>query len=361
MSGHPRTRIAVACFLSFLAGGGVMWATRDRLTSLGYSVVEGRGLCFYDLKYADGGLSPLEMEYECPPLPVPMRFLYVAIVLACLGVVLAVLFLVARLVLRPLAAMASSVRQLGPQNLGQRVSYHGPNDEVRELADALNEMLDRVATGFESQRRFAANASHELRTPLAAQRTLVEVAVDTGSQNVPALAAQLLAVNARSERVIEGLLVLAESDRGLRGTEPVRLDELVDTVLNRLAEEAGEHSVTLRRTLAVRTVHGDRVLLERLVTNLVDNAIKYNEPHGVVEVVVAGTPALTVRNTGQRVPAKNMHALFEPFHRLNGERGHRDGAGLGLAIVRSIATAHHGTATAEPGERGGLVVTVHLP
>jgi signal transduction histidine kinase len=361
MFGHPRTRIAVACFLSFLAGGAVIWVTKRSLTGLWYSVVEGRGLCVYDLRYSDGGLSPLDMEFECTPLSVPMRFVCVAIVLVCLGVVLLVLFHVARLVLRPLAALATSVRQLGPQNLGQRISYGGQKDEVGALADALNGMLDRVATGYEGQRRFAANASHELRTPLAVQRTLIEVAVDTGSKNVPTLAAQLLAVNARSERIIAGLLVLAESDRGLPGTEPVRLDELVDTVLDRLAEQAEEHSVTLHRTLAERTVPGDPVLLDRLVTNLVDNAIKYNEPHGVVEVVVADAPALTVHNSGQRVPAKDVPALFEPFRGLTEERGHRGGAGLGLAIVRSIATAHHGTATAEPGDHGGLRVTVHLP
>ncbi|GAB1508018.1 sensor histidine kinase [Actinophytocola sp. KF-1] len=361
MLGHPRTRIVVACFVSFLVGAAVIWVVKHRLTSLWYSVVEGRGMCVYDLRYPDGGLSPLDMEYECAPFPVPVRFLGVAIVLACLGVVLLVLFLVARRVLRPLAAMATSVRRLGPQNLGQRISYGGPNDEVRALADALNEMLDRVATGYEGQRRFAANASHELRTPLAVQRTLVEVAVDTGSQNVDALAAQLLAVNARSERIIEGLLVLAESDRGLPGTAPVRLDELVGAVLDRFAEQAENHLVTLHRTVAERTVAGDPVLLDRLVTNLVDNAIKYNEPHGVVEVVVAGTPALTVHNSGQRVPAKDVPALFEPFRRLTDDRDHRNGAGLGLAIVRSIATAHHGTASAEPGDRGGLRVTVDLP
>jgi signal transduction histidine kinase len=232
---------------------------------------------------------------------------------------------------------------------------------MRDLADALDEMLDRMATGYEGQRRFAANASHELRTPLAVQRTLVEVAVDTGAQSVSTLATQLLAVNERTERLIEGLLVLAESDRGLPGAEPVRLDALVGDVLDRFAEQATEHGVTLRRTLVERTVRGDPVLLDRMVTNLVGNAVKYNEPHGFVEVAVADTPALAVHNSGQRVPATEMPALFEPFRRLTGERTHRDGAGLGLSIVRSIATAHHGTVSAEPGATGGLRVTVNLP
>jgi len=353
--------VAVACFVSFLAGGAVVLATKRSLISLWYSVVEQRGLCVYDATYTDGGLSPLDMEFECPPATVPMRFGYVGIVVVCLALVLLALFWVARRVLTPIAAMADTVRQLGPQNLAQRISYGGPHDEMRDLADALDEMLDRMATGYEGQRRFAANASHELRTPLAVQRTLVEVAVDTGAQSVSTLATQLLAVNERTERLIEGLLVLAESDRGLPGTEPVRLDELVGDVLDRFAEQATEHGVTLRRTLVERTMRGDPILLDRMVTNLVGNAVKYNEPHGFVEVAVADTPALAVHNSGQRVPATEVPALFEPFRRLTGERTHRDGAGLGLSIVRSIATAHHGTVSAEPGATGGLRVTVNLP
>jgi len=223
-------------------------------------------------------------------------------------------------------------------------------------------MLDRVATGYEGQRRFASNASHELRTPLAVQRTLVEVAMVTGERDMSRLAAQLLVVNERNERLIEGLLVLAESDRGLPGVEPVRLDVLVGEVLDRFAEQATEQEVTINRGMAERTVRGDRVLLERLVSNLVHNAIKYNEPGGTVDVAVAGEPALSIHNTGQQVPAEAVPALFEPFRRLTAERTHqRDGAGLGLSIVRSIVNVHQGTVSASPGDKGGLRVTVSLP
>jgi signal transduction histidine kinase len=265
-------------------------------------------------------------------------------------------------VLRPLTGVADTVRQLGPQNMGQRIRHGGPHDELRTLTDALDEMLDRVATGYEGQRRFASNASHELRTPLAVQRTLVEVAMVTGEQDLSRLAAQLLVVNERNERLIEGLLVLAESDRGLPGTASVRLDVLAGEVLDRFAAQAAEHELTIRRDLAERTVPGEAVLLDRLVSNLVSNAIKYNEPGGSVDVTIADRPALTVRNTGQRVPAEAVPALFEPFRRLTAERTHqRDGAGLGLSIVRSIVAAHDGTVSASAGERGGLTVTVHLP
>lgn len=204
-----------------------------------------------------------------------------------------------------------------------------------------------------------------LAAPLAVQRTLVEVAMVTGdgkNSEVNRLAKQLLVVNERNERLIEGLLVLAEADRGLPGTVPVRLDELVASVLTGYTDQLAEHNLTLRRDLIARTVPGDPVLLERMIGNLVHNAIKYNNPGGWIEVVVAEQPALSVHNTGQRVPAESVTALFEPFRRLTADRtNHRDGAGLGLSIVRSIATAHSGTASAAPGDEGGLRVNVSLP
>jgi signal transduction histidine kinase len=286
----------------------------------------------------------------------------VLVLLAAPVVLCWVALAVARRVARPVAAMVDVVQQMGPANLGHRVRLGGARDELRTLADALDAMLDRVAVGFEAQRRFASNASHELRTPLAVQRTLLEVSLVTGGVDPALLAKQLLLVNERNERLIEGLLVLAESDRGLPGTAPVRLDRLVSDVLDAHSERIAEHELTVHRGLAERTVDGDPVLLERLVINLVENAIKYNEPGGAIEVEVAGAPALSVHNTGQQVPAESVSALFEPFRRLTDERTHqRDGAGLGLSIVRSITTAHRGTVAAKPGDNGGLRVTVELP
>ncbi|WP_410584063.1 sensor histidine kinase [Amycolatopsis sp. lyj-108] len=270
---------------------------------------------------------------------------------------------VASWVVRPLPDLTATIEQLGPRNLGQRMRLDQTDGEVRALAAAVNGMLDRVALGFEGQRRFAANASHELRTPLAVQRTLAEVAMVTGGgDDVQRLAAQLLVVNERNEQLIEGLLVLAEADRGLPGTVPVRLDELVDTVLARYAERLTEHGLTLRTESAVRTVPGDPILLERLIANLVHNAIKYNQPGGWIEVIVGGESALSVRNSGEQVPAESVDSLFQPFRRLTADRtNHRDGAGLGLSIVHSIATAHHGRVTAVPREGGGLRVDLILP
>ncbi len=273
-------------------------------------------------------------------------------------------WLVAGWALRPLSATAETVRRLGPQNLGQRIRLAGGADALKELADAIDDALDRLAAGYESQRRFTANASHELRTPLAVQRLLTEVAMeapDTG-QDLRRLGAQLLLTNDRNERLIEGLLVLAESDRGLQGKVPVPLDELAETVLQAHAELAGQHDVTLRSKLDQTLVPGDPVLLERLIANLVSNAITYNEPGGWVEVIVTAEPALTVRNTGQEVPAEAVPTLLEPFRRLGADRVRgRGGVGLGLAIVRSIVGAHQGTLHARPRPEGGLIVTVELP
>lgn len=274
-------------------------------------------------------------------------------------------WLMASRVLRPLHAITSTARKLEVENLDRRIDLDGPDDELKELADTFDGMLDRLAVSFDSQKRFVANASHELRTPLAVQRTLVEVAMADPdvSPEVRKLGEHLIYTNERSERMIEGLLVLARSDRGLATRSPVRLDEVVATVIRAAASMAEEAGVTVESRLRPRTVSGDPVLLERLVTNLVHNAITYNRKGGWIHVDVGGDPALAVRNTGPQVPLDAVPALFEPFRRLSGDRiGDSRNAGLGLSIVRSIAKAHGGTAGAEPGGRGGgLVVRVRLP
>ncbi|WP_330278100.1 HAMP domain-containing histidine kinase [Lentzea sp. NBC_00516] len=295
-------------------------------------------------------------------------------VLGMVGLVLAMLIalvvlhrlirtVVNEVVLRPLKAMQDVLRATGPQNLSQRVPTAGAPDQLTDLALAINAMLDRVALSYEGQRRFAANASHELRTPLAVQRTLVEVAMVTEEDNpgVDRLGRELLLVNESSEALIEGLLVLAESDRGVSGAIPVRLDELAGSVLDRYSDLAAQHEVSLRPALRERTVPGDPVLLERMLGNLVHNAIKYNRTGGWVEVAVS-SDGVTVHNTGREVLAHQVAPLFEPFRRLVADRtSHREGAGLGLSIVRSITAAHHGTIDARPGLDGGLRVEIDLP
>jgi signal transduction histidine kinase len=351
-----RGRIVFACAVSFAAGAVLFTVGWPFFRDWWLSVFANQTLC---VATTGGGQK---VQFGCPPWSGRTQVLASVVLAVGVAGLLWLLRAAARQIMRPVAGMTDTIDELGPQNLGQRLRHRGPRDEIRTLANALDKMLDRMATGYEGQRRFASNASHELRTPLAVQRTLVEVAMVTGEQDLSRLAAQLLTVNERNEQLIEGLLVLAESDRGLPGTSPVRLDVLVGEVMDRFAEQADKYEVTLNRGMVERTVPGDQVLLERLVSNLIHNAIKYNEPGGTVEVVVAEEPALSVRNTGQQVPAETVPALFEPFRRLTAERTHqRDGAGLGLSIVRSIVAAHNGTVSASPGDKGGLKITVTLP
>lgn len=156
--------------------------------------------------------------------------------------------------LRPLSATAQAVRQLGPENLGHRIRVGGgAGDPLKELVDALDNALDRLAAGYEGQRRFAANASHELRTPLAVQRLLTEAALDDpeATQDLRRLGAHMLRANERNKRLIEGLLVLAEADLGLPGTVPVQLDELAGSVIDSHQEMGGKHGVPLHRRCPV--------------------------------------------------------------------------------------------------------------
>ena len=287
------------------------------------------------------------------------------IALAVLGVLAALLgWLLAGRVMRPVHRITTTARRLEAERLDRRINLDGPPDELKELADTFDGMLDRLAGSFDSQRRFVANASHELRTPLAVQRTLIEVAMadPTASPELLRLGSHLLHTNERSERLIEGLLVLARSDRGLRNREPVRLDQIVGLVLAGARDLAASAGVTLESQLEPRAVAGDASLLERLVTNVVHNAIHYNERGGTVLVRVAETPALMITNTGPRVPAEEVSGLFEPFRRLDRDRtAHRTGAGLGLSIVRSVAQAHDGRADATANPTGGLRIEVNLP
>jgi signal transduction histidine kinase len=266
--------------------------------------------------------------------------------------------------MRPVRDLIPAITYVGPQNLGHRINPGPDHDELAALARAIDEMMDRIATGYEAQRRFAANASHELRTPLAVQRTLIEVGMagPLGPDKLQLLTAQLLETNERNERLIEGLLVLSESDRGLVSRTALRLDLVVGSVLAVHQDAADRAGLTITSQLRPRVVLGERVLLERLVTNLVLNAIKYNRPDGTIHVEVDQRPALVIVNTGDDVPPDAVAGLFEPFRRLAGTRiDHSGGAGLGLAIARSITQAHSGTISAHSTGRDGLRLEISFP
>ena len=228
----------------------------------------------------------------------------------------------------------------------------------------MNSSLDRLSAGYEGQRRFAANASHELRTPLAVQRALIEVSMcgTLTDEQLHLLARQLLHANERNVNLVEGLLVLAESDRGLASSAPVKLDAIAEAVVAAHEERAAEAGITVRTDFVPCLVRGEHVLLERLVTNLVQNAITYNHAGGSVTVEIGGQRALRITNTGQHIRPDEVDSLFEPFRRLDRDRINSDGGvGLGLPIVRSIALAHQGQVVARAHRDGGLTIELDLP
>ncbi|MFH9563127.1 sensor histidine kinase [Streptomyces globisporus] len=272
-------------------------------------------------------------------------------------------------VLRPVHAMTAKARRLSEKTLHERIASSGPDDELKELGETLDALLGRLEKAFDSQRRFIANASHELRTPLATQRAAIQIGLDDPSpEDLVRTRQTLLDTNRRSERLIEGLLVLARSERGLATDERevVRLDHVVREETARYpaarSEGAGGGGPEVNVSVAACSVRGNRLLLAQLVANLLANAVTYNVPGGSVQVALSKEGALLVRNTGPVVSEADVAGFFEPFRRGEGRDRMGPGSGLGLSIVRSIAVAHGGTVTAVPGpEGGGLAVTVRLP
>lgn len=268
-------------------------------------------------------------------------------------------WLVAGRTLRPLQHITATARRIAERNLHERIGLTGPRDELRRLADTFDGMLARLDAAFAAQRRFAANASHELRTPLAINRTLIEVALSRPhpSAEVRQLGETMLAVNARHEALIDGLLLLARSDQEITDPVPVDLTEIVTRLVRVARPDAAAAGVELTLTARAAPTSGDPVLLERLVQNLLQNAVTYNVSPGSVEVT-CGPGRLVVTNTGPPIAGYEVDRLFEPFQRLTDRVGSARGTGLGLSIVRTVARAHGGDVTAEPGPAGGLRVTV---
>jgi signal transduction histidine kinase len=276
-------------------------------------------------------------------------------------------YFVADRALAPLQRVTTTARRLSESTLHERIAMEGPEDEIKELADTFDAMLERLSQAFDTQRRFVANASHELRTPLAINRTLLEVALTDPavSDDLKAVGRTLLATNARHERLIDGLLLLARTERELTTRTPVDLADVAGAVLESSGRSDDEPDVTVTTELTAARTVGDPVLLEHLVRNLVENAIKHNLDGGEVFVrtgVLDGFAACQVENSGPLVPAYEVERLFEPFRRLDTERiESAKGAGLGLSIVRSVVNAHRGAIFATPRSGGGLIVTVRLP
>ena len=276
-------------------------------------------------------------------------------------------WIVAGRALRPVHAITAAARRASEENLGERIALAGPQDELKELADTFDAMLARLDAAFASQRRFVANASHELRTPLTVMRTAIDVTLAKPGRTqaqLEAMAAEVRQAVDQAEALIEALLTLARSDRGTGPREPLDVAVLAEDALDAAAPAIRARPVTVEAALRPGPAMGDPVLVERLVTNLVDNAVRHNVPNGWVQVATgtrAGMAFIEVANGGTPIQEDLVPSLFEPFRRLSERAGSPDGAGLGLSIVRSVALAHHGQVTARHRPAGGLEVCVLLP
>jgi two-component system sensor histidine kinase VanS len=275
-------------------------------------------------------------------------------------------WVVAGRVLRPLRAMTAATRQISERNLHERLALSGPHDELKDLADTIDELLARVEAHVAEQQRFAANASHELRTPLAVTQTLLDVARSDPSRGDGELVERLHAVNSRAIDLTEALLLLSRAGQRSFTREDIDLSLVADEAIEALLPLAEGLGVTIETAVEMTPTVGSRALLLQLSTNLVHNAIVHNLPdHGTVWVSTTARPGaveLTVENTGETLARQMVSTLAEPFLRRD-ERIRTDhaGVGLGLAIVKRIAQAHEGTLTLTPRTGGGLHVTVRLP
>jgi signal transduction histidine kinase len=276
-------------------------------------------------------------------------------------------WLLAGRVLRPLSTITGAARRISASRLHERLALRGPDDELKELADTLDELFARLEASFDAQRRFAANASHELRTPLTRERTLLQVtradpAATTGTWQ--AVSQELLASNVEQERLLEALLTLASSEAGTGEREPVDLAAVTSAALAAARPAISRLGLNVRADIQPAVTDGDPLLLQQLVTNLIDNAVRHNISTGDLRVATrtdGGRAVLSVTNTGPVIPAAEVDRLFQPFQRFGPRPARRDGGhGLGLSIVRAIATAHAATVavTAQPVPAGGLAVEV---
>lgn len=372
-----RARLTIVFGLLLLAAGGVMLGLTylllsQRLPGIAVSIegpgpggVVGSGLSSTDVQRFVASRGDALQSATMREL-----FLQGGIALAVVSVVgVALGWLIAGQVLAPLSQITAAARRIARAGaagggLHERIGLDRSRGEVRELADTFDTMLERLDRSFDSQRRFVANASHELRTPLTINRALLELAERQGepTPELRQLTGTLLAVNERHERLIDGLLTLADSENPVTERTPVDLRDVADYVITRTDAEG----VHVKTKLEAAPTSGDPVLIERVVVNLVTNAIRHNQPEGGWAMVTTESDehwaTVTVSNSGAVIPTYDVPGLFEPFRRLNQDRTRsKGGVGLGLSIVRAVAQAHGGRVVARTRDEGGLVISVQLP
>lgn len=282
-------------------------------------------------------------------------------------VALAAGWFVAGRFLRPLRAITATATAISAGNLHQRLDLGEPADELTELGYILDDLFGRLQASFDAQRHFIANASHELRTPLAGLRTLLEVTLadpDADADTLRSACQEALDLGGYQERLVQALLALATSERGVTRSDTLDLAQVVQRVLASRRDQAADKDIDLAEHLTPAATAGDPRLIESLIANLIDNAVRHNHPDGRVEIITQTSrtgATLTIINDGPVIPGDQIERLFQPFQRLAPDRkSRRDGYGLGLAIVNAVAQAHHATLTTCARPEGGLAITVRF-
>jgi len=284
------------------------------------------------------------------------------------GLAVGIGWLIAGRVLRPLRTITATAREISARNLSQRLAVDGPDDEFRQLGQTLDGLFGRLEASFDAQRHFVANASHELRTPLTAEKTVLQVALadpEASTATLRSACTTALQWAERQEHLIDALLTLASSQRGIERWEPFNLADIARDAVLHHHRDAERRGIRIDAALSAAPATGDPALAESLITNLVGNAIRHNAGGGWVEIstpITDGRANLTVSNTGPLISPDEVDRLFQPFQRSGiqrtaGARGH----GLGLAIVSAIAGVHGAELTVAARPEGGLGITVSFP
>jgi signal transduction histidine kinase len=276
-------------------------------------------------------------------------------------------WLVSGRALRPVRSITEAARQASELRLGQRLALTGPDDELKQLADTFDVMVERLDAAFTSQKRFVANAAHELRTPLTAMRTAIEVTLSKPTRTpdqLEAMAARVKQSVEHAEATIEALLTLATSELGPTAQETIDLATVAEDALDTTHAAIDRRHIKVDAALEPALARGDRVLLERMIANLVENAVRHNNPGGWIAIRTTqhgDSAVFEIANTGPSIPAEQIPTLFEPFARARQRLNSSDGVGLGLSIANTIARAHNATITGSPRSGGGLEMSVTIP
>jgi signal transduction histidine kinase len=347
--------------------GSLFLVSGAGLLAITYLLVRGAATTTTATTRTPGGPGLIATQHS---LDLHQQLVQSGIALAIMTIVSAALgWLVAGRVLRPLRAMTLATRRISEDNLHDRLALRGPADELKELADTIDGLLERLQAAFESQRRFVANASHELRTPLAMMRTTLDVAVAKPAGVPPQL--QALDANLRqdldhADRLLEGFLMLARAQHGtVTDQTSVALQRIVDAALAARSDAITDKQIEVQTVLAPVRVIGSEMLLERMVENVIENAVRHNQPNGFINVVCEihnGAARLIVESGGAVLDERSVAQLAQPFRRLGVERTHSEnGVGLGLSIVAVVAAAHGGALELHARSRGGLRVQITVP